>query len=116
VPSVEGKARVPLAAWIVGGAGVAAMGVGVVAWAFGLNDRSALLQRCSGAGSCTQADMDHEKHKVRTEVLVGDLAFGAGLVAVGAAVWMAVSAKPKTHQVGVAPMAHGAALSYGAQF
>ncbi len=62
---------------------------------------------CGSTRACTSSDESSEK----TKLLVGDVAFGAGLVALGAAVWLRV-----TTRVDVTPVRGGAVASYGAAF
>jgi hypothetical protein len=78
---------VPTSAWILGGVGVAALAGAGVLWASGLGDRSGLYSGCGQTQSCSQSDVDAS----RTKLVVGDVAAAAGVVALGAAVWITLA-------------------------
>jgi hypothetical protein len=93
-PSVEpetpaqGGESARLGPWIMGGAGVAAMGLGALFWIVGRGERSDLFDRCGTPGACTSDDIDSSKSSSQTKLVVGDVAFGLGLAAVaGAVLW-----------------------------
>jgi hypothetical protein len=67
---------VPLASYVAGGVAVALMATGGVLWAFGRASASRYNAQCA-AGECTSSDRDG----VRRELAIGDVVFGAGLVA-----------------------------------
>jgi hypothetical protein len=93
---------VPAATWIVGGAGVLAAGFGAIMWLDGRHDRDDLFASCGVTRECS----DDDKSRAQTKLVVGDIAVGAGLVAMGAALWIALSAtppSPTTPQIGFAP-------------
>ncbi len=108
--------HVPTGVWILGGVGAVAMGTGVYLWVRGRSDRDNLYATCGTTHSCATSDVD----AARTKVLVGDVVFGAGIVAVGAAVGWALltpssssgspSSPTASHrvQVGAAPAPGGA--------
>jgi hypothetical protein len=75
---------VPLASWILGGLGVAAVADGVVWYVVG---RDALDdQRASCVHDCSSSAVDAERRKL----LVGDISVAAGLVSLGAATYLYV--------------------------
>jgi hypothetical protein len=103
------------AAWIVGGAGVAAAGVGVAFWLFGLNDHHNLIDRCGRPGTCSSNDIDDSKRSGMTKFVIGDVLFGAGIAALGAAVWIGLSSK-RAIKVNVARAFGGAEISCATRF
>jgi hypothetical protein len=108
-PSPPRGFRVPVVSWIVGSAGLVAMGVGVDLWIRGRSERVTLEDTCGKTRTCTLKDEDSAKSKL----LVGDIAFGAGLVSLGLATWLAWRTIPS---VNVHPVAGGAVVGYGAAF
>lgn len=80
------RGGVPAGAWILGGAGLLAIGGGVALWLSGRNDRDDLRGQCASAPSCAQGDIDAAK----TKLVVGDVLAGAGVLAIGAGVWLAL--------------------------
>ncbi len=74
--------RVPMGAWVLGGAGLVATSAGLFFWVSGRSDRSDLYASCGVTHSCSQ----HEIDSARTKVLVGDITFGLGLAAIGVVV------------------------------
>jgi hypothetical protein len=87
VPAGAPSHPIPVASWILGGVGVAALGGAAVLWASGLGDRSGLYGGCGQTQSCAQSDVDAS----RTKLVIGDVSAAAGVVALGAAVWITVS-------------------------
>lgn len=82
--SASSKRRT-LIPWIVGGVGVGLAAGGAFFWLSAESSRSDLEGTCSP--HCAQGDVD----SVKTRRLVGDVLFGAGIVAIGAAaVWLLV--------------------------
>ncbi len=71
----------PLVSWVLGGAGLVAVGVGAVIGITALGDRSSLKDR-NCAPYCPQGDVD----AIRTKFIISDITVGVGIVAVGAAV------------------------------
>ncbi len=110
------KRGVPVATWVLGGAGLAAIGAGVFFWVSGLGDRSDLYAGCGLTHSCAQSDVDAS----RTKLLIGDVAVGAGIVALGVATYFALAPRrsPSTHaaRVDFAPTAGGGFVSMRAPF
>lgn len=123
-PASGGKS-VPTASWILGGAGLVAVGVGAVFWASGKGDHSDMESGCAKTQTCPKEDVDAAK----TKLMIGDVAVGVGVVAIGAAVVLAVVSKPApaassaivparapARRFDVAPIAGGAVASFGARF
>ncbi len=79
---------IPAASWALGGVGAAAFSVAGVLWISGHTDRSDLAASCAPARACAQSDVDD----ARTKLIAGDVALGVGLVALGAAAWLWISA------------------------
>lgn len=76
-----GSSGPPLASWVLGGAGLVAVGVGAVVGITALGDRSDLKDR-NCAPYCPQGEVD----SIRTKFIISDITVGVGIVAVGAAV------------------------------
>lgn len=88
----------PLVSWVLGGAGLVAVGVGAVLGITALGDRSDLKDR-NCAPYCPQGDVD----AIRTKFIIADITVGVGIVAVGAAVVLWLTHKteaPVTAAVG----------------
>ncbi|HVH41339.1 MAG TPA: hypothetical protein VM925_03320, partial [Labilithrix sp.] len=83
------RSAIPTTSWILGGVGVALGGLGAALWISGTSDHSSLESGCAPTRSCSQADVD----SAQTKLLAGDVAFGVGLVSLGAAVVLALVAK-----------------------
>jgi hypothetical protein len=108
-PEVEGRrGGLPALSWVLGGIGLAATATGVSLWAVGLHERSDLASSCGAQHACQQSQVDSS----HTKLVVGDIACGAGLVAIGAAVWIAIrgASSEVGPQVGIAPTPGGATL------
>jgi hypothetical protein len=86
----EGRGGVPLISWVLGGTGLAFAGAGGLLWGMGRSDHGSLEDGCARTSSCRQDDVD----SAQTKLLIGDIALGAGLVAIGAAVVLAVVGRP----------------------
>jgi hypothetical protein len=69
-------------AYIAGGVGIVALGVGTVFAIIGTGDYNDLKNSCGQTKSCT----DDQVSPVKTKILVADIAFGVGIVAIGTAV------------------------------
>jgi hypothetical protein len=110
------KYRIPPTTWAVGGAGLTAIVVGASLWIVGLTERSSLESPsgCATMQSCTASQVDTSRDKL----IAGDVAVGAGLVAVAAAVWLGVAASKHTRspQIGVVPTAGGWRVSIGGRY
>ena len=81
-----GRNGLPVGAWILGGAGLLAIGGGVALWARGVSERDDLRGECASAASCVQGDIDAAK----TKLVIGDVLVGVGALAVVAGVWLAL--------------------------
>jgi hypothetical protein len=113
-PSPGPERRVPMGAWILGGAGLIATSAGVFFWVSGRSDRSDLYASCGLTQSCSQREIDN----ARTKVLVGDLTFGLGLAAIGVAVgWTLLTPAPSSPPaLGAAPVPGGGVVSWRSAF
>jgi hypothetical protein len=87
-PSSSSSA-IPLSSWVLGGAGIVLGGVGAALWFSGKGDHSDMESGCAKTRSCRQDDVDEAK----TKLLLGDVAIGAGIVALGVAVVLVVMSK-----------------------
>lgn len=85
--------------WVLGGAGLVATGAGALFWMEGRSDRSSLFATCGVSRTCTADDRD----RAQTKLVVGDLLFAGGLVALGAAVVVGITSV----RVGASPTAGG---------
>lgn len=74
---VKVTSSTPVAAWVVGGVGVASLATFGVLGLTGMQRRSSLESDCYG--SCSQSDVD----AVKTQFLIADVALGVGVVALG---------------------------------
>ena len=113
-PDAAPPARpIPPGAWILGGVGAAGVTAGALLWAVGRSERSTLYATCGITHACDDAAID----QARTKVVAGDIVFGVGIVAVGAAVWWGVagSSAPKI-PVSAIPVAGGGLMSWQRSF
>ncbi|MEO8877665.1 MAG: hypothetical protein ABI461_18880 [Polyangiaceae bacterium] len=97
------KSKLP--AILVGGIGVVAIGTGAVFYALASGDFNDLKDTCGKTKSCT----DDQVAPIKTKVLVSDIAFGVGVVAIGTAVVLYITesgSSPAHAQVGSAPKKH----------
>jgi hypothetical protein len=79
--------------WILGGAGVLAIGIGAYIGIDAKNDLDALESSpCAKPKTCPQSELD----SVERRFLIADIAMGAGVVAVGVATWLLLSRSEKT--------------------
>ena len=95
--------RFPWPAAIVAGAGVVAIGAFAYLGLTGLSDLHGLQGGCGKTGTCDPSEVD----AVRTKIWVADGLGVAGVVALGVAGWLWVTANG-TARAGVAPTASGA--------
>ena len=72
---------------LLGGIGLASIGVGGAFWFAGLRERSNLEQTCKDAHTCAQGDIDAS----RAKLIVGDVLAGVGIVALAAAIYLVIS-------------------------
>lgn len=115
VPAVPAEPRagsgIPALAWVLGGAGVAAIGGGAYLAITGYGDYqdvrdSGCAPRCEG-----------RDEGPRQKAIVGDVLMAAGAVSIAAAVWIALgSEKPRAVDVSVAPSRGGGLLGVRASF
>jgi hypothetical protein len=105
--------HVPAGAWVLGGVGVSGIAAGVILWAVGRSEHGTLVATCGVTHDCDPAAVD----RARTKLVVGDIVFGVGLAAVGAAVWWGVtgSSAPRI-PVSASPVAGGGVVSWQARF
>lgn len=94
---------IPLGAWVLGGAGVVAVGAGVALWARGLSERSDLRGECASSASCLQGDIDAAK----TKLAVGDVLAGVGVLAIVSGVWLALRSPGPSNVVTLSPRGVG---------
>ena len=104
------KRGAPVGAFVLGGVGLVAMGVGAAFWGIGLGEKSSDETTCKP--SCTAAQVD----SIREKLVIGDVVFfsGAAVLATGL-VWTLVhyatgqkeSAAPATARFDVAPTTYG---------
>jgi hypothetical protein len=77
--------------WILGGAGVVALGTGAIFAGIGLKGRADLLaDPCSAGNTCAQVDVD----RVDRELLFADIGIGIGLIAIGVATYLLLAPPP----------------------
>ncbi len=105
----------PVLAYVVGGAGLAAVGTSLLLAHWGRED-NLLLDRC--APNCSRQSVDH----VSNMYIAADITLGAGVVALGAATWLYLSRpevedeKAATYHFDVQPTASGAYATVGRAF
>jgi hypothetical protein len=87
-PKDTGGKKIPVISWVLGGVGVVALAGAGYFWLAGESEKSD-LDSCKP--NCPKSDVDSVKQKR----LIGDIALGVGVVSIGAAVYFAVSQKPK---------------------
>lgn len=104
---------IPAGVWVLGGVGAAAVTAGALLWAVGRSEHGTLYATCGVTHGCDESAVD----SARTKLVAGDILFGVGLAAVGAAVWWGVttSSAPRA-SVAVQPVAGGALMSWQASF
>lgn len=71
-PEAPTSRPVPVAVYGLAGAGVVALGIGVVMEGLGLSDRGHLVDTCQATRSCAPSDVD----SARNRVLAGDITIG----------------------------------------
>jgi hypothetical protein len=104
---------VPAGVWVLGGVGAAAITAGALLWVVGRSEHGTLYATCGVTHDCAEGDVD----SARAKLVAGDIVFGAGLAAVGAAVWWGVSgASAARSPVGIQPVAGGGVVSWRASF
>jgi hypothetical protein len=114
-PAEESATRrpVPAGAWVLGGVGLAGITTGAVLWGIGRGEHATLYSTCGVTHDCDAAAVD----RARTKLVVGDIVFGVGLAAVGAALWWGIagSSAPQV-PVSATPVAGGGLLSWQGRF
>jgi hypothetical protein len=103
----------PLSSYLLGGAGLAAIGVGTYLDVTGKDQETDLKNTC--APNCSHSSVE----SMRTRVLAGDIVLGAGVASVAAAVVIAIAtprARARAAWVTPCPIAAGAAVVAGASF
>jgi len=111
---VEAAPRWP--GYLVGGAGVAALGVGAFFGVSSLKAYAKAEDECPSHQDCT-AEVRDLRNEAETKAWVANLTIGAGLLAVGIGAWLVVDASdepPTTVFLHVTPNARGAELWLGA--
>lgn len=116
-------ARAPVAAWVLGGVGVASLATFGVLALHGSSRRSDLKNSCYG--HCSDSDVS----SVKTEFAIADAALGVGIVtgAISTVLFLtsrgsteraspAATAKPRVLALDVAPSKGGASVGVGGQF
>jgi hypothetical protein len=89
-PEKPESSGVSPAVWVLGGAGILALGTAVGFWVSGRDARSDLYDTCGTTGSCTNDDVDSAKRKL----VIGDVLAGVGIAAIGAAIVIAIVVHP----------------------
>lgn len=82
---------IPVAAWVAAGVGV--VGVGLFA-TFAIVGRSEKAD-AEAPGGCAPRCTDDQVGSIRTKLVAGDVALGVGVVALGVATWLVVTAPPR---------------------
>jgi hypothetical protein len=110
--SLQPEKHPRVAAWVLSGVGVAALGSFAYFGITARNDASDLRSSC--APTCAQSDVD----SVRTRLLVADVSLGVSLLSFGIATYLFVSdsGSEKRTAVVVSPLANGGALQLVGRF
>jgi hypothetical protein len=90
---------IPVVAWALGAGAVVLAGVGVTLWVSGQNDRSDLSRTCAATGTCAHDDIVAS----RTKLIAGDVLVGAGIVALGAGLYFALTGRPGAARIALYP-------------
>jgi len=113
--AVESGGHIPPGAWVLGGLGVAAMGVFGYFGVRGTSDANNLRSTC--APGC----QDSQVQNVRTELIAADVGLGVGAVSLGAALWIGIrgltsTSNPSGWNLVVAPSTTGARMGVETRF
>jgi hypothetical protein len=98
-PAAEPSPRIPTLSWVLGGASVALAGTGIALWVVGKSEKADLDDGCGTTSSCAHADVVAS----RTKLVVGDVLVGAGLLALGAGVYVVLSSKRTAPALSLGP-------------
>jgi len=109
--SAEPGRHVPAGAWVLGGLGVAALGVFGAFGAVGASDARTLRNTC--APGCS----DPQVQDVRIKLVTADVALGVGVVSLVAAAWIGIRGLTRSRdvtagQLFVAPSVSGLAIRF----
>lgn len=114
-PKPSGTGKPPVLSYVLGGVGLVALGATAYFW-LGASGEERDLESSKCEPSCDSSDVDSIKQKR----LIGDIALGVGVAAIGAAtyLWLAGKGPPKKEAVGlkvqVAPS--GGFVGYAGRF
>ncbi len=112
-PAGERSAWPPLASYVLGGVGVAAIALGTYLDVTGKDQETKLKNTC--APGCAPADVD----AMRTRVLAGDITLGAGIASLASALVVALAAPRAggpSAWLSASPVAAGAVVGAGGRF
>ena len=113
-PEPTPKRATPIAPYIFGGFGIAALGVFGYFGARALGDRSDLQSTC--APTCDESRVD----AIRTKYLVSEIALGVSVVSLGVAAYLFVTAPKDAREtkntVSIAPLPGGVGLRWSSEF
>jgi hypothetical protein len=113
-PIAPVRPQVPRGAFILAGAGALSATAGIALWTIGLDERSRLVKDCGKMHNCSDSQIDLS----RAKLVVGDVFFGSGVIAIGSAlVWGLTTAygKPKA-TLSAEPLPGGGALNFRSSF
>jgi hypothetical protein len=80
--------------WVLGGAGVAALGAGAAMIYWGRKDNQGLTTCSTPATNCPQSAVDH----IKKLYLAGNVSLGVGVAALGAAYWVYAATRPNKEE------------------
>lgn len=95
----ESTRRIPTISWVLGGTALALAGTGAALWVVGRSDRTDLQGTCGTTSSCAHDDIVSS----RTKLIAGDVLMGAGIVALGAGVYFALSSRTSAPKLSIGP-------------
>ena len=98
-PPPPPSSNAPIAGYVVGGGGLAALGVGAILGITALSQRSDLANGCGTTRACAASDVD----AARSRMIAADITLGVGLVAtaIGAYLVFIRSSPPPTLAAGL---------------
>lgn len=108
-PSDQTSTALPVSFWVLGGVGVLGLGVGTYVGLGALGKRSD-LDACKPA--CDRDDVD----RVERDYIISEVAIGVGLVALGAATFIAVGSRKESPAVGLSFDSRGGNATFRAAF